>query len=82
MERAYDPHGAALLDGFRGDASAMLICHQDGARDDVPASLWLRETIDSLKALALDLCHGHVLDLGAGAGLHALELQRRGLKEA
>ncbi|HAJ45611.1 MAG TPA: hypothetical protein DCL54_03405 [Alphaproteobacteria bacterium] len=57
----------------------MLICLQDGARDDVPAAFWLRETIDPLEALALDLCRGRVLDVGAGAGLHALALQRRGL---
>lgn len=75
---AYDPHGAALLDCFRGDTSAMLICHQDGARDDVPAAFWLRETTDPLETLALDLCRGRVLDVGAGAGLHALELQRKG----
>lgn len=77
---AYDLHGAALLDCFRGETSAMLICHQDGGRDDVPAAFWLRETIDPLEALALDLCCGRVLDVGAGAGLHALELQRRGIE--
>jgi SAM-dependent methyltransferase len=79
MNQAYRPHGAALLDCFRGDTAAMLICHQDGARDDVPASFWLRETVDPLEELALTMCRGRVLDLGAGAGLHALPLQRRGL---
>jgi SAM-dependent methyltransferase len=79
MQTAYDPHGDALLDCFHGDASAMLVCHQDGVRDDVPAAFWLREEIDPLEALALDLCRGRVLDLGAGAGVHALDLQRRGL---
>ena len=78
MDQAYDPHGAALLDCFRGDASATLICQQDGERDDVPAAFWLRESIDALEARALDACRGTVLDLGAGAGVHALELQRRG----
>jgi len=78
MREAYNPHGAALLDCFRGEASAMLICHQDGVRDDVPAVFWLRETIDQLESQALDLCRGRVLDVGAGAGLHTLELQRRG----
>lgn len=78
MQTSYDPHGAALLDCFHGDASAMLVCHQDGVRDDVPAAFWLRDEIDPLEALALDLCRGRVLDLGAGAGVHALELQRRG----
>lgn len=78
MSEAYSPHGAALLDCFRGETSAMLICHQDGVRDDVPAAFWLRETVDPLESRALDLCRGQVLDVGAGAGLHALELQRRG----
>jgi SAM-dependent methyltransferase len=76
---AYDPHGAALLDCFRGEASATLVCWQDSERDDVPAAFWLREVLDPLEALALDLCRGRVLDVGAGAGLHSLELQRRGL---
>jgi SAM-dependent methyltransferase len=58
----------------------MLICHQDGVRDDVPAAFWLRTTLDPLETRALDLCQGRVLDVGAGAGLHALELQRRGLE--
>ncbi len=79
MNHAYNPHGAALLDCFRGDTSAMLICHQDGIRDDVPAAFWLRKEIDPLEQRALDLSRGRVLDVGAGAGLHALELQRRGI---
>jgi SAM-dependent methyltransferase len=80
MDPAYDPHGAALLDCFRGDATAVLSCWQDGERDDVPAAFWLRKKIDPLETQALDLCYGHVLDVGAGAGLHALELQRRSLR--
>lgn len=79
MIQAYNPHGAALLDCFRGETEAMLICRQDGMRDDVPAAFWLRDAIDPLEALGLDLCHGRVLDVGAGAGLHSLELQRRAI---
>jgi SAM-dependent methyltransferase len=79
MVEPYAPHGAALLDCFRGNASATLICHEDGDRDDVPAAFWLRETVDALEQQALDACRGTVLDLGAGAGVHALALQHRGL---
>jgi SAM-dependent methyltransferase len=78
MQGAYNPHGAALLDCYHGDAEAMLIVHQDGERDDVPASFWLRTQIDPMESMCLDLCRGRVLDVGAGAGVHALELQRRG----
>ena len=79
MTHAYDPHGAAVLDCFRGAADAVLICHQDGARDDVPASFWLRDKIDPLEMHALALCRGRVLDVGAGTGVHTLSLQQRGL---
>ncbi|NJM34729.1 MAG: class I SAM-dependent methyltransferase [Rhodomicrobium sp.] len=79
MDNAYSPHGAALADYFGGNTSATLICIQDGERDDVPASFWFREVSDPIELMALDLCRGRVLDLGAGTGLHALELQRRGI---
>jgi hypothetical protein len=59
----------------RGETSAMLICHQRRTRR-CAGRLLLRETIDPFEALALDLCCGRVLDIGAGAGLHSLELQR------
>lgn len=76
---AYAPHGAALLDYFEGRTEATLTCTQEGGRDDVPAAFWFRETISPREAHALELCRGRVLDLGAGAGVHALALQQRGL---
>lgn len=78
MDPSYSPHGAALSDYFLGNRSATLICFQDGERDDVPAAFWFREKIDPLEKMALELCRGRVLDVGAGTGTHALELQRRG----
>ncbi len=80
MRSTYHPHGAALLDCFRGKRDATLVCYQDGERDDVPAAFWLRDSFDPLEALGLELCRGHVLDVGAGAGVHALDLQARGLR--
>lgn len=79
MNDAYHPHGAALLDCYRGNRAATLTCNQEGDRDDVPATFWLRSEMDPLETLALTLCSGRVLDVGAGAGLHSLELQRQGI---
>ena len=79
MESLYNAHGAALLDCYRGETGATLIVHQEGERDDVPAAFWLRSELDPLETRALELCRGRVLDVGAGAGVHTLELQRRGL---
>lgn len=75
---SYNPHGAALLAYFRGDTDAVLICHQDGKRDDVPAAFWFRVDIDPLERQSLDQAKGRVLDVGAGTGLHTLDLQKRG----
>ena len=79
IQAAYSPHGAAVLDYHRGNRDAVLICHQDGVRDDVPAAFWFRDTLDPLERLGLEMCCGRVLDVGAGVGLHALVLQQRGL---
>lgn len=42
-----------------------------------PASYFFRRysEMNRLEQLAMDLCHGHVLDVGAGAGAHAIHLQ-------
>lgn len=45
----------------------------------MPAAFWLRSVFDPLEDEALALCRGRILDLGAGAGVHTLTLQERGL---
>jgi SAM-dependent methyltransferase len=77
---AYRPHGAALLDYWAGETGAMLACEQDGERDDVPAAFWFRALDDAMELDALARVRGRVLDVGAGTGIHTLELQRRGVE--
>ncbi len=77
------PHGQALLDYLDGVAQAAVTVHGEaGDADVIPAAVFFRdgEEFSALDAAALELCRGRVLDVGAGAGCHALALQARGLE--
>jgi SAM-dependent methyltransferase len=79
---AWLPHGEALRDYLAGETGAAVTVHGEaGDADVIPAALFFRgpEEFSALDAAALELCHGRVLDVGAGAGCHALALQAQGL---
>lgn len=78
---AMKPYGLALMDYDKGDPSAALIIYRDdGWRDELPVSTFFRQPQEyDLERTALDLCYGHVLDVGAGTGIHSLFLQQRGV---
>ncbi|WP_078011306.1 class I SAM-dependent methyltransferase [Hymenobacter sp. CRA2] len=81
MSDTFDPIGAALLDFVGGHAKATITVHSNVAEDEpLPAQYFFRTLweMPELERAALDECRGRVLDLGAGAGAHALELQNRG----
>ncbi|OGX87734.1 methyltransferase [Hymenobacter lapidarius] len=85
---APDVLGQALLAYHRGDSDAQLTVHCDVADDEslldetLPAAYFFRTLLQmpELERLALDETRGRVLDLGAGAGCHSLELQSRGFE--
>ena len=80
---AYEPHGAAALDYFCGNASAAITLHSEGGKTkDVPLSIFFRSAANllPLEDLALGLARGRVLDVGAGTGCHSLILQEKGLE--
>lgn len=59
----------------------LLIHNKFGAPDQMPVETYFREEEDmpELELKALELCTGKVLDIGAGAGSHALFLQERNI---
>jgi len=76
--------GQALLDYQHGHHAAALTVQCSAADDEpLPAAYFFRTLLamPELERQALDECRGRVLDLGAGAGCHALELQSRGFTE-
>jgi SAM-dependent methyltransferase len=81
--KALAPHGEALLAFFTGNTSAELtIRRDDGIVHSLPVSHFFRTPDEflPLEITAIGHCRGHVLDIGAGTGLHSLALQSRGLK--
>ncbi|WP_134089390.1 bifunctional 2-polyprenyl-6-hydroxyphenol methylase/3-demethylubiquinol 3-O-methyltransferase UbiG [Olivibacter sp. XZL3] len=76
-----DVYGAALLDYYKGSETAPLILHNNyGEDEEMPIEIFFRKEEDfpELEFIALSLCDGSVLDVGAGAGSHCLYLQKKG----
>lgn len=74
-------HGRSLRDWFDGDTAATIVIHSDlGEHDVQPVAGWFREPTQGADAAAVRLALGRVLDAGAGAGIHSLALQARGLE--
>ena len=76
--------GQALLDYQHGQHKAALTVQCSAADDEqLPAAYFFRTLLamPELERQALDECRGRVLDLGAGAGCHSLELQGRGFTD-
>lgn len=77
-----DPMGAAIRDYFRQGKSAQLKVLSSLFDDDempVPHLFRSYDEMPPLEQRALNEARGKVLDVGAGAGCHALALQERGL---
>jgi SAM-dependent methyltransferase len=78
-----DAYGQAMLDSFLGKAcSALIIERDDGYIDnDFPVAGLLRSSPRDwprLDRIAMKYARGRILDVGCGAGRHALYLQQTG----
>ncbi len=76
-----DVLGQAIHDHYHQLTPAKLwINNRYGPKEEMPVDVYFRDEDDmpDLEWVALNECRGNVLDVGAGAGSHALELQNRG----
>lgn len=82
LEEQNDPMGCAIRDYFEaGRAGRLRVLSSMFDEDEMPVATLFRTEAEMNRPerMALQACRGRVLDVGAGAGCHALALQRRGL---
>lgn len=80
---AVDVFGNALMDYHRGKMTHPLLLHTSYEEtEEMPVEVFFRDPgeFTDLELIALALCDGNVLDVGAGAGSHALCLQTRDIE--
>lgn len=80
--KAHDPMGQAVYDYyFKKDPHFLLVIDKFGPPTPMDASYYFREYkwMPKLEKEALRHCDGKILDVGAGAGSHALYLQKHKL---
>lgn len=78
-----DPIGQAIYNfHFHHDPEILRVDTNYTEDEEIDPAAFFRsmEEMSALEQAAIGLCHGRVLDVGAGAGCHALELQNRQLQ--
>ena len=73
--------GQAILDYSKTGIDKNIIVSSELCDDDVISSAYLHRTYDSMpitEKTALNNCSGKILDVGAGAGIHAIHLRDNG----
>ena len=83
LDKSHDPMGAAISDFHRsGKAARLRVLSSMFEEDEMPVAHLFRQLakMPRLEQKALEMACGRVLDIGAGAGCHALALQERGIE--
>jgi 2-polyprenyl-3-methyl-5-hydroxy-6-metoxy-1,4-benzoquinol methylase len=77
---ALDPLGKALLAYWRGDESTQITQeYRSGRKKLIPASVFFRNIENFYPTEdVFSYCHGRILVVGAGTGVHVLELELQG----
>lgn len=76
-----DPMGSAIADYYKsGKANCLRVFSSQFDEDEIPVKELFRayKQMPFLERTALDMAQGKILDVGAGSGCHALELQKQG----
>ncbi|MDB5192324.1 MAG: methyltransferase [Segetibacter sp.] len=77
-----DVLGEAIYDYYHHQQKGKLWIHNKyGRKEEMPVDIYFRDDTEmpQLELFALLNCKGKVLDIGAGAGSHALALQQKGM---
>ena len=77
-----DPLGQIILDYSQDKVERFVTVESDLCDDDFIDASYLFRSYDEMpkfEQLALDRCSGDILDIGAGAGMHAKYLHEKGL---
>lgn len=83
LQKDKDPMGLAIADYAKnGSAGRLRVFSPQFEEDEIPIETLFREyeAMPDIEQKALQTAHGHVLDVGAGAGCHALALQDMGME--
>ena len=83
LDKSHDPMGAAISVFQRlGKAARLRVLSSMFEEDKMPVAHLFRSfgQMPRLEQKALEMAHGRVLDIGAGAGCHALALQERDIE--
>ena len=83
LDKSHDPMGAAISVFQRlGKAARLRVLSSMFEEDEMPVEHLFRSfgQMPRLEQKALEMAHGRVLDIGAGAGCHALALQERDIE--
>ncbi len=81
MKELNDPMGQAILDFAQTQINEDITVISDICDDDIIPSEYLFRSYDEMPAIektALNHCSGNILDVGAGAGIHATYLRKNG----
>lgn len=73
-----DLHGKAIYDYYKGDHESLLMVNNTyGEPEEMPIDYFFRDQEDfsDLENMAISMCYGKILDIGAGAGAHSLFMQ-------